>query len=214
MGYIYILTNPSFSDYVKIGYADDVEKRVRQLNRTECTPFAFRIYATYEVDGRLKDLPMHNIIDMQNPSLRSSEEVNGKMRVREFYAMPEERALSILREVARINGLEDRIKVYDKTKDDIEEEEQAEAIRELNINRHHFKEIEFASSLTGKKYHGYTNESGTLAISEKETGIILKNNDKPSKKAIVAQALEDAGGNSDNLTLYQCYRELSKLISK
>ena len=25
-GVIYILTNPSFPDYVKIGYADDVEK--------------------------------------------------------------------------------------------------------------------------------------------------------------------------------------------
>ena len=25
-GVIYILTNPSFPDYVKIGYADDIEK--------------------------------------------------------------------------------------------------------------------------------------------------------------------------------------------
>ena len=40
-GYIYILTNPSFPDWVKIGYADDPIKRVEQLNRTECTPFAF-----------------------------------------------------------------------------------------------------------------------------------------------------------------------------
>ena len=28
IGYIYILTNPSFPQYVKIGYADDVEKRL------------------------------------------------------------------------------------------------------------------------------------------------------------------------------------------
>ena len=27
-GYIYILTNPSFPEYVKIGYADNVEKRL------------------------------------------------------------------------------------------------------------------------------------------------------------------------------------------
>ena len=27
MGVIYILTNPSIKEYVKIGYADDVEKR-------------------------------------------------------------------------------------------------------------------------------------------------------------------------------------------
>lgn len=35
---IYILTNSSFSEYVKIGYADDVKKRLQQLNRSECIP--------------------------------------------------------------------------------------------------------------------------------------------------------------------------------
>lgn len=54
-GVIYILTNPSFPDYVKIGYADDIEKRLQQLNRSECIPFAFRVYATYEVNPRLSD---------------------------------------------------------------------------------------------------------------------------------------------------------------
>ena len=29
-GVIYILTNPSFPEYVKIGYADDIEKRLRK----------------------------------------------------------------------------------------------------------------------------------------------------------------------------------------
>lgn len=33
-GVIYILTNPSFPDYVKIGYADDIDKRLKQLNRS------------------------------------------------------------------------------------------------------------------------------------------------------------------------------------
>lgn len=32
-GVIYILTNPSFPQYVKIGYADNVESRLKQLNR-------------------------------------------------------------------------------------------------------------------------------------------------------------------------------------
>lgn len=30
-GVIYILTNPSFPDYVKIGYADDVNKRLKEF---------------------------------------------------------------------------------------------------------------------------------------------------------------------------------------
>lgn len=55
-GVIYILTNPSFPEYVKIGYANDINRRLQQLNRSECIPFAFRVYATYEVSSRLSDL--------------------------------------------------------------------------------------------------------------------------------------------------------------
>ena len=61
-GFIYILTNPSFPEYVKIGYADDVKRRLKELNRSECIPFAFRIYATYEVESRLSDKKIHSII--------------------------------------------------------------------------------------------------------------------------------------------------------
>lgn len=49
-GVIYILTNPSFPEYVKIGYAAKLEERLRQLNRSEAIPYAFRAYATYEVE--------------------------------------------------------------------------------------------------------------------------------------------------------------------
>lgn len=52
-GVIYILTNPSFPDYVKIGYAKDLEMRMNQLNRSETNPFAFRAYAVYEVESNL-----------------------------------------------------------------------------------------------------------------------------------------------------------------
>ena len=91
-GYIYILTNPSFPDYVKIGYADDVNKRLQQLNRSECVPFAFRVFATYEVSSRLSDVRIHEIIDRLNPDLRAIENFDGKKRVREFYAMTAEDA--------------------------------------------------------------------------------------------------------------------------
>ena len=38
-GVIYILTNPSFPEYVKIGYATNVQERLRSLNRSECMDF-------------------------------------------------------------------------------------------------------------------------------------------------------------------------------
>ena len=33
-GAIYILTNPSFPDYVKIGYSKNVEERINRLNNS------------------------------------------------------------------------------------------------------------------------------------------------------------------------------------
>ena len=61
-GVIYILTNPSFPQYVKIGYANDLKSRLKSLNRSECIPFAFRVYAYYKVPKRLTDLEIHKII--------------------------------------------------------------------------------------------------------------------------------------------------------
>ena len=92
MGYIYILTNPSFPQYVKIGYAADVKQRLDELNRSSAVPFAFRVYATYEVDSALSDKKLHTILDKLNPELRSMEEIDGKKRIREFYAMTPEDA--------------------------------------------------------------------------------------------------------------------------
>ena len=89
-GVIYILTNPSFPQYVKIGYATDVKQRLDELNRSSAVPFAFRVYATYEVDSALSDKKLHSILDKLNPELRSTEEVDGKRRIREFYAMTPE----------------------------------------------------------------------------------------------------------------------------
>lgn len=65
-GVIYILTNPSFPDFIKIGYAHDLEKRMKQLNRSETIPFAFRAYAVYDVDSELTDKELHKLIDTLN----------------------------------------------------------------------------------------------------------------------------------------------------
>ena len=52
-GVIYILTNPSFPQYIKIGYADNVESRLKDLNRSECIPFAFRLGMRIALDNIL-----------------------------------------------------------------------------------------------------------------------------------------------------------------
>lgn len=127
-GVIYILTNPSFPEYVKIGYADDIDKRLKQLNHSECTPFAFRVYATYEVNSRLSDLKIHAIIDKLNPNLRSIENFNGQKRVREFYAMSPEDAYSILEAIAEIHGCTDCLKLITPSTEEIQAEETAKDV--------------------------------------------------------------------------------------
>lgn len=127
-GVIYILTNPSFPDYVKIGYADDINKRLKQLNRSECIPFAFRIYATYKVNTRLSDLNFHTIIDKLNPDLRSIDDFNGQKRIREFYAMKPEEAYAILEAMAEIHDCKENLKLVVPSDVEAQEEQLAQEI--------------------------------------------------------------------------------------
>lgn len=213
-GVIYILTNPSFPDYVKIGYADDVNKRLKELNRSECIPFAFRLYAYYEVPQRLTDKKLHELIDMINPDLRAIEEFDGKRRTREFYNMTSEKAYKILQAIAQINGLEDNLHKVKPSEKDLEEEETAEENRILATNRHHFKNIEFTSSLTGHTYRSSTNEKGTLSIFDVTVGEEVPNNANPSKREIVRVALSDLTKNEEEGTLYQLIHRLEKATLK
>lgn len=142
-GFIYILTNPSFPQYVKIGYATNVKQRIDELNRSTAVPFAFRVYATYEVDSALSDKKLHAILDKLNPALRSAEEVEGKRRVREFYAMPPEDAYAILEAIAEINGYRHRLKKWVATATEQADETLAQEI----IEQHQERWAPFAFSL-------------------------------------------------------------------
>lgn len=108
-GVIYILTNPSFPDYVKIGYATDIEKRLKQLNRSECIPYAFRVYATYAVSAPLQDKELHGLIDRLNPELRAIDTFDGKTRTKEFYAMSKEDAYALLESIAKLSGTTNKL---------------------------------------------------------------------------------------------------------
>ena len=124
IGYIYVLTNPSFPEYVKIGYADNVDARVAQLNRSECTPFAFKKYAVLPVANRLADKNVHKLIDRFKPELRAKENVNGKIRVREFFAMTAQEAVEILDTIGGIYG--ETPQLFEQTTEEKHDQEIAE----------------------------------------------------------------------------------------
>lgn len=99
-GEIYILVNPAFSNLVKIGYADNVQKRVKTLNSNSGLPDPYHVYATYRVKKRLEDLKLHKLIDSLDSDLRHAKN-------KEFYEMTPEKAYAILSAIAEINGDED-----------------------------------------------------------------------------------------------------------
>lgn len=209
-GYIYILTNPSFPELIKIGYANDVNERIKQLNNNEGLPYAFRIYATYGVKERLTDKEVHNIIDTLNPTLRCQEEINGKSRRREFFKMEAEDAYAIFQAIAKISGTQDKLIKQVATSQEKADEEDAEEVRELKHNKHNFKTIVFTSR--GKKYRSTPKEpNGALGIYEYETGNEVISYSNPSKKQIVKTALLDLGEEiNDSETLYQLMHKLEK----
>lgn len=129
-GVIYILPNPAFPQYVKIGYAQDLEKRLKQLNRSETIPYAFRAYAVYDVESELTDRDLHAIIDSINPDLRTIENFDGKKRVKEFYAMSAEDAYHLLECIAKISGTTNRLKRMKPEGHEIEDENTAREVQD------------------------------------------------------------------------------------
>ncbi len=127
-GVVYILTNPSFPEYVKIGYADNLQKRLKELNRSECIPYAFRVFAIYEVKERLQDLALHDMIDSINPNLRAIETFDGKKRKKEFYAMSADDAYAILQTIATVSGTTKRLHKLTPEGHEIIDEQLAEEI--------------------------------------------------------------------------------------
>ena len=109
-GVIYILTNSSFRKRVKIGFAKDLDKRVKQLNSSAAVPYSFHVFAYYNVTEELTDRKLHDLIDKLNPKLRSKEKTeDGKMRTREFFRMSPEDAYQLLECIAIISGTTNRL---------------------------------------------------------------------------------------------------------
>ena len=130
---IYILTNPSFPNYVKIGKTTDLKQRIRDLNSPSCLPFSFRAYAIYKIDKNLDtaEKAIHNLIDMIDYDLRAREEVDsGRTREREFFALDAENAFEVLRQVSILRGDEENLSLVKPTTQQKLEEQTAKKVEE------------------------------------------------------------------------------------
>lgn len=104
---IYVLTNESFhrDNWVKIGYAVDVEDRVKQLSGT-AVPLPYEVYCTYEIpriEGvKDPDKLVHDLIQTLNPNLRITPN-------REFFEIFPWDAYSMLSAIAQMHGRGDKL---------------------------------------------------------------------------------------------------------
>ena len=83
----------------------------------------------------MTDKKLHSLIDQLNPNLRSIDNVGGKVRVREFYAMSPEQAYSILETIAILGGHRDRLKLWEPSVQEKKDEDLAQEIEEEHIER-------------------------------------------------------------------------------
>lgn len=106
-GYIYVLTNESFhrDNWIKIGYAENVDKRVKELSGT-AVPLPYEVYCTYEIPRiqgvKDPDKLLHDIITRINPDLRITAN-------REFFEMYPWDAYEMLFAIAQMHGRTDKL---------------------------------------------------------------------------------------------------------
>ena len=199
-GIIYLMSSV-VSGLIKIGSTQDFEGRMRKLESDgyKNVTGLKREFAIELKDYESKENLLHNIF--------SKSQVGDS----ELFTLDINLVIQLLSAfdgtiVYPIN--ESKETIFINATDAVEE-------KQLSINRHHFKEIDFSSSLTNKKYHGKRNDEGTLSIIDLGSGTEVPNNANPSKKAIIGRAIEDLGGSIEKEeTLYQRYRKLSKLVLK
>ena len=93
-------------------------------------PIVSTAVAVYRIGKSIRE--RHHKLD---PELRSTEEVDGKRRIREFYAMTPEDAYSILEAIAEINNYSHRLKKWKATANEQKDEALAQEINEQHQER-------------------------------------------------------------------------------
>jgi len=120
---IYILTNASFPNFLKIGYASDVEAMVDDLNSSEVTPFPYRLLALYETNletagdkaGKVLQRSIERLAQKDNST---DDPIIQSARERGFYTMTPDEAFQLLEDLAVCNGCFDKLRRFDVAREE------------------------------------------------------------------------------------------------
>lgn len=159
VGYVYILTNPSFrEDWVKIGKSSrPVDVRSKELDNT-AVPLPFEIFATMKTAKYAQaEYLVHKTIDRLT-DLRIRQN-------REFFNVAPELALSIFGDIAKI--IDDAVITRYKDNKPIEENKQAKK----HVNADESRRARFAFSMCGIKI----NETVTFIPTGIEVTVVSDN---------------------------------------
>lgn len=109
---IYILTNPLYAGYVKIGYATDLISRLASLNTGMLRNFD--MYAVYETPNKLADKQFHALIDDLAPIVRARVIAGQKIQDKEFFKLEPEQAYDLFHHIAVMTGTENKLHKFDE----------------------------------------------------------------------------------------------------
>ena len=101
MSYIYILTNKSIPDYIKIGITENVEETRKKLS-TKVLPCGYDVYATYETPARINEKEFVDLLGKINSEVY-------KVSGNGFLAMDPETGFALLEGIAKISGTEEKL---------------------------------------------------------------------------------------------------------
>lgn len=119
VGYVYIFTNPSMPDWVKIGSTQNIEQRLKDLNKKTAVPLSFVCFASLKCEKyETVEKSIHDLIDTINPELRAIEVVDDKERRREFFQMSASSALSVFKRMCQLLSLPDDALSYGELSDE------------------------------------------------------------------------------------------------
>lgn len=94
LSYVYILTNPAMPDWIKVGKADNVKKRIADLSSRTAVPVPFECYAYMEVPADLVFVAESSLHQLMGFSITKEKE---------FFRMSPEKALQYMRVLAPNN---------------------------------------------------------------------------------------------------------------
>ena len=214
-GIIYIMSTV-VDGLIKIGKTDNFEKRMWELERNGyCNVTGLKRQFAIEVDNYSeKEKLLHDILS--NSKLENAELFFLDLNLAKQLLSAFEGTIIFPKKESKEEIFEEATSALKSAEEYVLENalEDKDFVKESLRNKHHFKDIEFTSSLTGREYKGTTNkETGKLMIIDIESGEEIPNYSKPSKKAIVQQAISDIGEVPLD-TLYTAYGQLVKLKSK